>query len=238
MAGDTSGWTVSAQAWIDDLTSDKEFGRRHVLDPVMMARVTDRRYGRALDVGCGEGRFCRMMRQCGIAPIGIDPTGPLIDEARRRDPTGDYRVGVAERLDFADGAFDLVVSYLSLIDIPDIAAGIREMARVLAPGGVLLIANLASFKTAMDIPPDATQWRGPIRVIRGYLQERSGWAAWRGIRVRNHHRPLSRYMELLLGAGLELRSFAEPPSVGGPPDRVQTHDDAPWFNVMEWRKPG
>ena len=57
-------------------------------------------------------------------------------------------MGDAERLPFRAEAFDLVVSYLSLIDIPDFEAAIREMARVLTPGGTLFIANLTNFNTA------------------------------------------------------------------------------------------
>ncbi|GJD63816.1 GNAT family N-acetyltransferase [Methylobacterium frigidaeris] len=51
-------------------------------------------------------------------------------------------------LPFANGAFDPVVSYLTLIDVPDIRAAIPGMARVLRPGGTLLIANRTSFGTA------------------------------------------------------------------------------------------
>lgn len=53
--------------------------------------------------------------------------------------------------------------------------------------------------------------------IDRYLEERAEWVAWRGIRIHNWHRPLSRYMSLLLGQGLNLRHFSEPiPSVGHP----------------------
>ena len=95
-----------------------------------------------------EGRFCRILRELGIATTGVDPTRRLIDEALRCDPAGDYRVGRAEALDFADGSFDLVVSYLSLIDIAGLQEAVGEMSRVLEPGGTLLIVNLASFSTA------------------------------------------------------------------------------------------
>jgi len=230
-----TGWTDSAQAWIDDLAGEHEFGRRHVLDPVMLARVRGRGFSRALDVGCGEGRFCRMMAAEGIAATGIDPTEPLLAEARARDPGGDYRIGRAERLDFDDDGFDLVVSYLSLIDIADIRAAIGEMARVLRPGGSLLIANLNPFNTAAIVGGGAAP--DQRNAIRGYLNERSGWVAWRGIRIRNWHRPMTTYMALLLGAGLELRFFVEPAASGGPSAQQQRYDDAPWFHVMEWRKP-
>ena len=72
----------------------------------------------ALDVGCGEGRFCRMLNARGVEAVGVDPTSALIAVARTRDTCGSYVEGIAERLPFRERAFDLVVSYLSLIDIP------------------------------------------------------------------------------------------------------------------------
>src|SRR4051794_11406200 len=104
------GWSESAEAWIADMGDVGDFGRACVLDRPMLARVAAGRFTSALDVGCGEGRFCRMLGAKGIATTGIDPTDALISQARYRHPEGDYRIGRAERLDFADASFDLVVS--------------------------------------------------------------------------------------------------------------------------------
>ena len=236
----TDGWEESAAGWIADVGDRGDFARRFVLDQPMLARVRDRGYRTALDVGCGEGRFCRMMRGLGIAPVGLDPTSAMIEEARRRDPDGDYRIGTAEALDMADGQFDLVVSYLSLIDIPDIGKAIPEMARVLRPGGALLIANLNSFTTASS-PPG---WRRDAEgkrthyLVDTYMDERAEWVGWRAIRIRNWHRPLSTYMRLPLEAGLELRHFDEPmPSADAPADEIELSRRVPNFLIMEWQKP-
>ncbi|MEO6216258.1 MAG: class I SAM-dependent methyltransferase, partial [Sphingomonas sp.] len=158
-----------------------------------------------------------------------------IDEAKRRDPQGDYRIGRAEQLAFPDGSFDLVVSYLSLIDIPDVTAAVAEMARVLRPGGSLLIANLTSFNTAAQRSFGARLGLRPA--VDHYLVERAEWVSWRGIRIQNWHRPLSTYMALLLGAGLELRHYAEPSPYAGDSLRIAQYRRAPWFLIMEWRKP-
>jgi len=98
-----NGWDTSAQAWIESMGERGErgdWGREHVLDPVMLGRVADRGFRRALDVGCGEGRFSRMLKGAGVAAVGIDPTQQLLETARRRDQGGDYRLGQAEQLEF------------------------------------------------------------------------------------------------------------------------------------------
>lgn len=236
----TNGWETSAAAWIADMGEHGDFGRRYVLDPVMMPRALAVRPKTMLDVGCGEGRFCRMLSKHGIAVTGIDPTLALIAEARRRDPSGNYLEADAEKLPFDDGAFDLVVSCLSLVDIPDAAAAISEMTRVLKLGGRLLIANSNGFNTAGDAEGlgwarDAHGGRAHFRIDH-YLQERSQWIEWRGIRILNHHRPLSTYMRLLLEQGLRLTFFDEPRPVADAPARAKDYVRAPWFLVMEWAK--
>ena len=108
---------------------------------------------------------------------------------------------------------DLVVSYLSLIDIADSRVAIGEMARVVRPGGHVLIGNLNSWVTAAQI-----KCRGIVRTAQGhgnmtianYLTEHWSWAEWRGVRIKNWHRPVSQYMREALQAGLQLIDFQEP----------------------------
>jgi len=218
---------------------DGDYGRKYVLDPAMLERVTGRGFRTALDVGCGEGRFCRTLQTHGVATVGIDPTEALIERARSLDPAGDYRLGRAETLEVAAGSFDLVVSYLSLIDIPGLAPAAARMVAALRPGGTLLIANLTSFNTA-GLPEGWTaDGKGrPRFCIDHYLDERAVWVAWRGIRIQNWHRPLGTYMALFLESGLELRHFTEPVPRGGDPDKSDRYRRVPWFHVMEWQKPG
>jgi len=104
---------------------------------------------RVLDVGCGTGYLLRLLaRRCPHATelAGIDPAPAMIEAAGQA--AGDQRlrftVGVAERLPYPDGAFDLVVSTTSFDHWADQRAGLSECARVLAPGGHLVLADLFS----------------------------------------------------------------------------------------------
>jgi len=229
-----NGWDASAEAWIADMGESGDFSRRNVLDAPMLDRIRGRGFQSALDVGCGEGRFCRMMAELGIATTGIDPTARLIEVARSRDAQGSYIEGQAEALPFADASFDLVVSYLTLIDIDDVNAAIAEMARVLSPGGTLLIANLNSFSTAGTWQGEGESARGYL--IDNYLEPRAEWVGWRGILIRNWHRPLAAYMQPLLGQGLRLVHFDEPAARDGEPARVARYNRAPYHLIMEWTK--
>jgi SAM-dependent methyltransferase len=237
-----NGWESSAQAWIDSMGERGErgdWGREHVLDPVMLERVGSGRFGNALDVGCGEGRFCRMLKAAGVRATGIDPTVQLLETARQRDPGGDYRFGRAEQLEFAASSFDLVISYITLIDIKDFRTAIREMARVLKPGGSLLIANLTGFTSACASQgwvKDA-EGRSLHFPVDRYLEEFPFWFEWSSIRIENWHRPLSAYMSAFLEYGLHLRFFSEPGPVSGPEAQQERFRRVPWFVVMEWQRP-
>lgn len=225
------GWSQSAAAWIAGTGDEGDFGRKHVLDQPMLARATGRGFRDVLDVGCGEGRFCRKLSAAGLSTIGIDPTAELIDHARKLDPSGDYRIARAESLDFPDNSFDLVVSYLTLIDIQDAKAAIAEMTRVLRPSGTLLVANLASYATAGKRLDDGRM------AVDDYLVERGEFVEMSGIRVLNWHRPMSYYMTAFLDNGLILRHFDEPPPTGGPPAKADRYRRTPYFYIMEWQVP-
>jgi ubiquinone/menaquinone biosynthesis C-methylase UbiE len=101
---------------------------------------------RVLDVGCGTGYMLRLLaaRYPQAAEFaGIDAAPSMIKAAEQCADDGRLRftVGVAERLPFPDHAFDLVVSTTSFDHWTDQPAGVRECARVLAPGGHIVLAD-------------------------------------------------------------------------------------------------
>lgn len=231
-----NGWEQSAGAWIASIGEKGDWSREHVLDPVMLERISAGKFESALDIGCGEGRFCRLLKARRIPVVGIDPTETLLAQARTRDPDGNYQLGSAESLPFSSASFDLVVSYLTLIDITDFRLALQEMVRVLRPNGTLLIANLNSFVTSCPngwVKDEDGRYLH-YRVDR-YLEEFPEWVEWSGIRIVNWHRPLAAYMRELLALGLTLTYFDEPSPRSGDADQQGRFRRVPWFMVMEWR---
>jgi len=103
-----------------------------------------RAHGRVLEVAVGTGRDLPFY-PADVHLTGIDLSPAMLDIARQRAADlgldVDLRVGNAEELPFDDAAFDTAVCALSLCTIPDPAAAIGEMKRVLVPGGRLLLLD-------------------------------------------------------------------------------------------------
>jgi demethylmenaquinone methyltransferase / 2-methoxy-6-polyprenyl-1,4-benzoquinol methylase len=105
---------------------------------------------RVLDLGCGTGELTRLLarRAPGARVVGADFTDAMlrVAERRTRRATGKPRIGYARatalHLPFGDGTFDLVTSAFLARNLSDLDAALREMRRVLRPGGRLLILDI------------------------------------------------------------------------------------------------
>jgi SAM-dependent methyltransferase len=97
---------------------------------------------RVFEIGCGPGRITAHLAGLGLDMLGIDLSPAMIEQARRRHPDLDFRVGQMTALDLPPGDAAGLVAWYSLIHIPPaehpvVLTGFR---RVLAPGGHLLLA--------------------------------------------------------------------------------------------------
>jgi len=104
------------------------------------AELAGVRHGQqALDVGCGPGALtAELVGRLGAdAVYAVDPSPPFAEAVAERLPGVEVSVAAAERLPFPDGAFDAALAQLVVHFMTDPVAGLREMARVTRPGGVV-----------------------------------------------------------------------------------------------------
>ncbi|MEX0775447.1 MAG: class I SAM-dependent methyltransferase [Phycisphaeraceae bacterium] len=218
-------WVELAPAWIREAREGRNPTRTGLLDPPMLEACGDVRGFRALDCGCGEGRFCRMLLQRGaVQVLGLDLCQPMIDAARQlASGHDDYRVADVQNLNFLESqSFDLAVSYLNQCDLPDFVANNREVFRVLKPGGRFVIANLHPMRSAVGQWLKDENGRKRHIILDCYFDQ--GPRLWKMMRVEftNFHRTLMTYVDGFLAAGFTLQRIVEPTVT---PQQLEQHPD-------------
>ena len=100
---------------------------------------------RILDVGCGTGHHLLELRAKGFQVAGVDGSEEMLKVARRINPGVDIRRADVESLPFEANSFDWVLSIEVLRYLPDFRGTIKEMGRVLAPGGTAVVTACPRF---------------------------------------------------------------------------------------------
>jgi SAM-dependent methyltransferase len=110
----------------------------------LVAAVVAARPQRILEVGCGWGEVAeRLGRETHAETVAVDLSPRMVTLARERGL--DAQVADVQELPFADGAFDVAVAAWMLYHVPDLDRGLAELARVLRPGGRLVVATNSRF---------------------------------------------------------------------------------------------
>ena len=197
---DVARFSAIAEAWWDP---NGKFAPLHRFNPVRLAFIREQalaRFGRdpkargpfaglrLLDIGCGGGLLSEPMTRLGFAVTGVDASQRNVDIASAHAAQGglavDYRCATAEAL-LADGepAFDVVLNMEVIEHVVDPGEYLRDCARLLAPGGLMVVATLNRTLKALAlaklgaeyvlrwVPAGTHDWRKFLHPdeIRGFL---------------------------------------------------------------------
>lgn len=183
-----------------------------------------------LDLGCGEGRLTRELAELGHSVVGVDASATLIRLAAERAPSVRFVRADAARLPFPDAYADLVIAFMSLMDVDDMRGAVAEAGRVLELGGRLCIAVCHPFQGAGAFEsgdPDS-----PFSVGESYFDRRRivETVEREGRRMTFHgmHWTLEDYSRALEDGGFAIELVREPV----PPDDLVR--DRP--EVARWRR--
>lgn len=122
-----------------------------LLEPVLVEPVEPDKRPRVLDVGTGDGTYALEVSRRGGRVVGVDISQTMLDAAQKRAEHAGLSIDLiradVQSLPFPDGHFDCVVAVTVLCFVDNAAGALAEMARVLAPGGRLVIGELAKWST-------------------------------------------------------------------------------------------
>jgi len=201
---------------------------------------------RVLDLGCGTGQLAHHLAVHEAAEVlAVDVSERMLELARRdyAHPHVSYRRAAIEDLELPAARFDLVVSSLAVHYVADYSGLMRNIARWLGTGGVLVYSTEHPIFTArlpedgwlLDDHGQRTRW-----TLDRYADEDARAETWFVEGVRKYHRRLSTLVNGVLDAGLHLERILEPaPSTAW----LATHPDSiderrrPMFLLLKARKP-
>jgi SAM-dependent methyltransferase len=162
-------------------------------EPVVRRLLDELPPGPVLDAACGTGRHAAYLVAAGREVIGVDSSEPMLARARAKLPGADLRVGQLAALPLADGAVTGAVCALALSHLPELGPAVAELARVLRPGGRLVVSNPHPFATGV------LGWRAVFVDDEGA----------RSMIPEHAHLPCD-YLEAFAAAGLLARRCFEP----------------------------
>jgi ubiquinone/menaquinone biosynthesis C-methylase UbiE len=170
--------------------------------------------GSLLDVGCGTGSYA-----AGLADLGWDVTGVDLSEdmlRRAREKGVDAIQADATSLPFDTASFDAAISIFTHTDIDDFDAVVREIARVVRPGGPVVYVGVhpcfigphSRYELTQEVPVFYSGWYRKT----GRYDEAPGISRSSGVRIRvgASHLPLGRFLQTFLDAGFQLERIEEP----------------------------
>jgi SAM-dependent methyltransferase len=181
-------------------------------EPIVADYLSGREPGVALDAACGTGRFAEFLSRRGHRVIGVDSSPDMLAYARRRVPDGEFRLGELDRLPLPDDSVDVIVCALALVHVPRLQPVLAEFARVLRPGGDLVIS---------DIHHELVT-RGSVITARGPAGQ--PWVA------ATYRHQLGDYLRPALGLGLQVRRCEEPDAI-----RTDRPRSEPATEIGDWQ---
>lgn len=237
-------WDQNADLWAEQVRKGWDSYREHFNNPAFLRFIGDLEGKLVLDAGCGEGYNTRLLTRHGARMVGIDISQRMLEHARqeeRREPLG-IRYEVSSFCDlslFDDASFDVVVSFMALMDGPDFAGAAREIHRVLRPGGELVFSMTHPCFMTRGFGWIGDESGGAIKLtVSDYFDPRTYVERWRFSKgpapeegepfaVPAFSRTLSEYVNTLVEAGFVVRRIEEPRPA------EEACEEHPW--LQRWR---
>ena len=219
----TSLWNKNAADWSAEIDSGSDQINESFGIPHFLTLIGDIQGKTVLDAGCGEGRSTRHLALQGGQLTGVDISKAMIDKAIEKNVTqqhqADFVMASCSDLSvFSENHFDVITSFMALMDTPDLGTVLQQFYRVLKPGGKLaiMVRHPCFFTSGMAIFNSPSQQRSGLRVADYFRAtsyvERLTFSGNAGVKfeVRRYPYTLSDYLQTLLLNHFKIAQVAEP----------------------------
>lgn len=161
--------------------------------PVMRKFIDGLPDGPVLDAACGTGRHTQYLVDKGHKVLGVDGNAAMLEHAKKKIPDADFEVGDLSKLPAEDASYGAITCGLAFGHVEDLHAAAKEIARVLAPGGMAAVSAPHAFISGI------LGWRAPI-----FDSEGNGW------HVPEFAHWASDFVDAFVAAGLKVKECHEP----------------------------
>jgi ubiquinone/menaquinone biosynthesis C-methylase UbiE len=220
-------WDRNAPQWADQVRRGLDIYRDHWNNPAFLDLVGDLAGRDVLDAGCGEGYNTRVFARRSARMTGVDLSTRMIELAReeeRRDRLGIRyeNASFSSMPNFPDESFDAAVSTMALMDGPDFPGAMREIARVVRPGGMVAYSVLhPCFATRGIGWINDEEGRAVKFTVADYFDTTNWIDRWKfsnapdaaeaePFAIPRFDRKLEDYLNATIDAGLMLERISEP----------------------------
>jgi ubiquinone/menaquinone biosynthesis C-methylase UbiE len=165
---------------------------------------------KVLDLGCGPGRYAKILTGKGAIVTGIDNSSVSLELAKKEAPKAKFVIGDIEKLPFKSGEFDIVLAAMVIGHLKSWNRVFKEVGRVLKNGGVFVF----SIYNPVRLVTHKKKWcLREFRVAENYFDEAPKYAHWgnkkKKFLVVHYHKTYETTIQTILGNGFEIIGYSD-----------------------------